>query len=217
MNINLKKKLEGFFAGYKAVKYRKGEIILKPGEKPNYIGFIKSGFVRMYTLSENGQEVTMQFFKPVFYFTMIYAYVGMENRFYFEAITPVEMYEAPVAETMAFFKEDKESIMAVQNNVLKAFIDLVEQMGTLLSGNAYNKVAAMVLSLSERAEGGSENYSKIDFGITHKLIASLTGLTRETVTLQMLKLEKEGLINNRSKKVDILDREGLMKAAKAEE
>lgn len=217
MNTNLKKKLEIFFSGHKLAKYRKGEIILKPGERPNYIGFIKSGFVRMYTLNENGQEVTMQFFKPVFYFTMIYAYAGMDNRFYFEAITPVEIYEAPIEETMAFFKEDKESIMAVQNNILKAFIDLIEQMGTLLSGNAYNKVAAMVISLSERAEEGTDNYAKIDFGITHKLIASLTGLTRETVTLQMLKLEKEKLINNRSKKVDILDRKGLIKAARAEE
>ena len=207
-------KLDSYFTAHKLVRYRKGEIIMKPGEKPGYIGFIKSGFVRMYTLSESGQEVTMQFFKPVFYFTMIYAYCKMENRFYMEAITPVEVYEAPVAETLEFFKKNYELARQVMDNVMKAFVDLVEQMGSMLSGNAYNRVAAMVLSLSNRTEKGDGNYDKIDFGITHKLIASLTGLTRETVTLQMLRLEKEKLIVNKSKKVEVVNKAELTKAAK---
>jgi CRP/FNR family transcriptional regulator len=217
MEVNLKKKLETFFASHSLVKYRKGEIILRPGEKPSYVGFSKSGYVRMYTLSESGQEVTMQFFKPIFYLTMIYAFTGMGNRFYFEAMTPVEMYEAPVDEVLAFFAKNKEEFIAVFKIIMSAFVDLIDQTGSLLSGNAYNKVAAMVLSLSKRSEKESIVYSKIDFGITHKLIASLTGLTRETVTLQMLRLEKEGLIVNKSKKVTIVDREGLIKAAKTED
>lgn len=171
----------------------------------------------MYILSESGQEITMQFFKPILYLTMIYAYSGAENHFYFEAITPVEMYKAPVAETMAFFTKNSEVARAVIGNVMLAFIDLMEQTGSLLSGDAYNKVAAMVLSLSNRTEKEGGNYAKIDFGITHKLIASLTGLTRETVTLQMLKLEKEGLIVNKSKKVTVVNKKGLLKAAKTED
>jgi CRP/FNR family transcriptional regulator, cyclic AMP receptor protein len=216
MEVNLKKKLEAFFSGYNLVKYRKGEIILRPGEKPNYIGFIKSGFVRMYTLSENGQEVTVQFFKPIFYFTMIFAALRVENRFYFEAMTPVEMYQAPIKDAMEFLEKNKEEMMTVFKIIMLTFIDLIDQVGVLLSGNAYNKVAAIVLSLSKRTEKEGAVYSKIDFGITHKLIASLTGLTRETVTLQMLRLEKEGLINNKSKRVEIIDLEGLIKAAKIE-
>jgi CRP-like cAMP-binding protein len=64
--------------------------------------------------------------------------------------------------------------------------------------------------------GLNENYSTIDFGITHKLIASLTGLTRETVTLQMIRLEKEGIIVNKSKSVQVLNKEKLISAAKVE-
>jgi CRP/FNR family transcriptional regulator, cyclic AMP receptor protein len=216
MDINLKKKLGVFFSGHSLVKYKKGEIILRPGEKPGYVGFIKSGFVRVYTLSENGQEITMQFFKPILYFTAIYAVTGVENRFYFEAITPIEMYEAPVGEVEKFFAGDPEAKNEVVNNILSSFIDLAEQMGTLLSGNAYNKVATMVSSLVKRTEGEDKNYEKVNFGITHKLIASLTGLTRETVTLQMLRLEREGAIINKNKKVMVVDKGKLAKAARAE-
>ena len=216
MDFNLKNKLEDFFSQYKLVKYKKGEIILRPGEKPNYVSFIKSGYVRVYTLSENGQEVTMQFFKPTLYFTMIYALTDIENRFYFEAITPVEMYVAPLKDVMAYMGREKEVEREVMHSIMMAFIDLVEQLGFLLSGSAYNKVASMVSSLTNRTEKELSNYSRIDFAVTHKMIASLTGLTRETVTLQMLRLEKEKIIDNSKRKIVVLDPEGLTRAAKSE-
>lgn len=211
MDTNLKKKLTTYFSGHKLAKYRKGEIILKPGESPGYVGFIKTGFVRVYTLSEEGQEITMPFFKPILYFTSIYSLIEMRNRFYFEAMTPVEIYQVPVKEMDDFLAKEPDVKTGVINNVLTAFIDLVEQMGILLSGNAYTKVATMVLLLAGRTEDDDNNYEKINFGITHKLIASLTGLTRETVTLQMIRLEKEGLIINKSKKVVVVDKEKLTK------
>ncbi|HBP50822.1 TPA: hypothetical protein DD455_00625 [Candidatus Shapirobacteria bacterium] len=43
-------------------------------------------------------------------------------------------------------------------------------------------------------------------------MASLTGLTRETVTLQMLKLEKDGLIDNFRRQIVVMDMKVLKKA-----
>jgi CRP-like cAMP-binding protein len=214
METKLVEKLKTYFEKHKIVRYRKGETILRPGEKPNFIGFIKSGYVRVYTLSENGQEVTMPFFKPVFYLTTIFVYTGTENRFYLEAMTPVEMYEATIEETRDFFKDNPETTAMVMNNIMSSFVDLMEQTGALLSGEAYNRVATIILLLDDRSEKNGNNYAKINFGVTHKLIAGLTGLTRETVTLQMLRLEREGLVVNKSKKVTITNRAGLIKAAK---
>lgn len=217
MNINLKKKLERYFSKYRTVKYKKGEIILRPGEKPDYVGFIKSGYVRVYTISEKGQEVTVQFFKPILCFTMIYALTGIENKFYFEAISPVELCAAPVKDFLSFMNREKDTAKEVTNNLMLTFVDMIEQMGLLLSGNAYNKVALMVVSLTNGTETDNEKSSKISLAITHRLIASLTGLTRETVTLQMLRLEKEGLIINKNRRVVVLNRKELEKAAKAED
>jgi CRP-like cAMP-binding protein len=82
-----------------------------------------------------------------------------------------------------------------------------------MSGSSYNRVASTVATLSERAKANLGPYDKIDFPLTHKLIASLTGLTRETVTLHMLKLEKQGLINYERRKVTVVDKEGLRRAS----
>lgn len=214
MNQELMEKLELFFAGHKLLKFKKGEMILMPGENVKYVGFLKSGYVRMYSINENGTEVTVQFFKPILLLTTILAYTGVENRYYFEAITPVEMYTASVGETLGYFQDNKPLLMELMNMVMVSFLDLIDNFSFLLAGNAYNKVAKMVVDLNHRSQ--SESNTKETFGVTHKLIASLTGLTRETVTLQMLRLEKEGIIENKNKKVFVMDWKKLEEATKSD-
>jgi len=216
MEIKLEQKLKNYFANRKTTKYKKGELILKPGKVPNYVGFIKSGYVRVYSVAENGQEITRQFFKPIFYFTLMCAASGLKNRYFFEALTPVEIYQSPVSEMIGYISKNPVVFKAVIKNILTAFFDTIDQLGYLLSGSAYNKVAGTIVSLSNRSKPGG-TYSQIDFGITHKLIASLTGLTRETVTLQMIKLEKEGLIKNSHRKVIVVNKNGLTRASKITE
>ncbi|MCX6726523.1 MAG: Crp/Fnr family transcriptional regulator [Candidatus Shapirobacteria bacterium] len=201
----IRKKLEGFFCDYPLKSFKKGEIILRPGEEPTGVGFIKSGYIRLYTVTESGQEITMEFFKPLLFLTTILALTSRENKFYFEAITPVEIYEAPNKEFLEYLEKNTDVAQELNKNIMTAFLDLMDNTANLLAGNAYSRVAMMVYSLTNRAEG---------FGITHKLIASLTGLTRETVTLQMIKLEKQGLIVNKSKSIQVINKEKLIKAAK---
>jgi CRP-like cAMP-binding protein len=88
----------------------------------------------------------------------------------------------------------------------------MDQMGHLLSGAAYNKIATILTSLSEN----DDKYAKKTIEITHKMLASLTGLTRETVTLQMIKLDKAKIIENKNKKVVILDEKRLKDLAAGE-
>lgn len=218
MDEKILQKLEGFFATKPLRKIRKGEIILKPGIISEKVGFIKSGYIRLYSTNESGQEITLQYFKPILYLTTIFALTGKENKFFLEAITHVEMYEVPNKEMLEYLKENPDVYQNLIENVMTAFLELITNSAYLLSGNAYTRVALMVNSLTAK-KGGIINgvyQPRNDFGITHKLIASLTGLTRETVTLQMIKLEKEGIIINKSKSVQVLDKQKLLNAAKME-
>jgi len=213
MTSDTKEKLLKYFENHKEVHFSKGKIILKSGDKPNYIGFIKSGYVRMYLKNDSGKEITLHFFKPIFWMTSIFAMTGIENKYYFEALTPVTMYSAPIKETTDFLRNDQELKCELMRIVTESFLDSINQLANLLAADSYAKVASMAATLSKRSKEESRLYSKIDFGITHKLIAGLTGLTRETVTLQMLKLEKEGLIDNQNRKVIVLDQKGLAQAS----
>ena len=51
-------KLRRFFTRYKAIVYKKGEIILRPEDEPQGVYYIKEGFVKLSTILEDGKELT---------------------------------------------------------------------------------------------------------------------------------------------------------------
>jgi len=184
------------------IKYKKGEMIFGPGDKPGKIGRVKSGLVKAYIVGENGQEIAIPWFRPLYFWTLAIEMTGMENKLYFEAMVPTEIVWATDEPTEA------EAIKETMGQLMR----LVTNFVYLMSDNSYGKVARMVAVLDEINR--SKEYKKEKLAVTHKLIAQLTGLTRETVTLQMIKLEKEKIIDNKGRKVVITDREGLIKVIK---
>ncbi len=213
MNEENKNKLTDFFGKYQLIKYRKGEIILRPEENFPGIIFVKSGYIKAFRISKDDREITLQLFKPIFYFSLINAITNCGNRHYFEAVSPVELWIAPVKETMEFIKNDEELSRSLLQTILCEFVDLTKNIELLISGDAYNKVAGSIYYLAKRFGEESDDTTQIKFRITHRLIASLTGLTRETVTLQIIKLEREGYLLNKNRQVFIEDMDKLREIA----
>lgn len=213
MDEKIEKKLVSFFGKYKLKSYKSGEIIVRPGEKFPGLVFVKKGYVKVYTLSDSGKEIILQMFKPLFYFSLVYSMTGSTNRYYFEAIGEVEMWIAPEKEAVKFIKSDCTMCSALMKAILGAFLDLNVSVEQLISGNAFSKVAGFIASAAEKYGAKDGLFTVIKFPITHKMIASMTGLTRETVTLQLLKMEKQKIIDNKGKKITVIDFEKLKKAA----
>jgi CRP/FNR family transcriptional regulator len=199
-NRNLvEKKLTAFFEKHRLAYYKKGELLFRPGDDFANIYFIKSGYVRLFINDEDGKEITINAFKPVFYLSLNYALGEGENRYFFEALTDVEMWKAPKQEVIEFIKEDKEILGFLTERLLKITEELMRHVEVAISGDAYSKVAALIISLAKSSGKKTGNKIELEFTTTHRLIASLTGLSRETASIQIKKLEREGYINqNRS-------------------
>ncbi|KKR68929.1 MAG: Transcriptional regulator, Crp/Fnr family [Microgenomates group bacterium GW2011_GWA2_40_6] len=211
MNEETVKSLILFFSRYPLKKYKKGEVLFRPGDNFGGIYFVKKGFFRIYMVSKERKETSIQMFKPLFYFSLISAITGIENRHFMEAMTPVEVWKAPEDEFMKMIKDSPEIRVEVMGSFLKKFVDFTSQMIQTIAGDAYTKIAGLIYAMAD--EFGEDKGKKrvVKFKITHKQIGSLTGLTRETVTLQMLKLEKAGLIDNDKREIVVEDMSKLRK------
>jgi CRP/FNR family transcriptional regulator len=211
MNAETIKYLTQFFLKYPLKKYKKGEVLFRPGDNFGGIYFVKKGFFRIYMVSKEGKETSIQMFKPLFYFSLISAITGIENRHFMEAMTPVEVWKAPKDEFMKMIKDSPEIRVEVMGSFLKKFVDFTSQMIQTIAGDAYTKIAGLIYAMAD--EFGEDKGKKrvVKFKITHKQIGSLTGLTRETVTLQMLKLEKAGMIDNDKREIVVEDMSKLRK------
>ena len=210
MRKEIEKNLSDFFGDYKVQKYKKGELIYQPGDKINEIGFVKSGYVRLYSLSKEGQEFTINIFKPVFYLSLIYALGNHgDNPYYFEAITPVELYKAPKDEVLEHIKQNPELMFDLMTDILDGFRETLSNSQYLAYGNAYSRIASIILSLANNYGTKDGNKVRLNFSTTHRVIASLTGTARETATIQILKLKEKGIIESRGSHIVIEDMERL--------
>ncbi len=204
MEIKSKKNLEKFLEPYRTTKYKKDELISQPGEILTSIFLIKSGCARIYAICKNGQEVTIQIHKACSYFPQFFVGPKTKSQFYAEAITPLEVWKIPKKEAVNFLVNNPEIIPEAMDFISHAFRELLLRIENLVSGNAYTKVVGVLLSLAGETNA-RKNQVALDLTLTHRIIASLTGLTRETVTLQILKLKKEGLVSGKGRSLIIND------------
>jgi len=216
MKEETKKKLIEFFSKYPLKKYKKGQIVVESNESFKGVYFVKNGYLRVYDVRAGEKESGIQMFNPWFYLSLISAKTGLKSRHFVETITPVEAWMAPVEEFDKFLKSNPKLEDELNAEVMEKFLDLMTFVSQLISGNAYLKVAGLIYSMAREYGVTKGKEVSIKVKITHKQIASLTGLTRETVTLQMLKLEKNKVIDNDKRQIVVMDIKELKKLLEVE-
>lgn len=185
-----------FFTGVgKKVSFKKGEVILRPNENPSGIYYIKKGLVRLYSISASGKEITFNIYKPGTYLFMMWALSEIENSYFFEALTEVETINAPKAAFIEFIKNEPDLLYKLNTRTMVALEAMISTTQTLLFGNAQSKIAATFVMLAKRfGTKGKNGHIIIKTPLTHQLLATLSGLTRETSSIEIGKLEKENII-----------------------
>lgn len=196
MRPKTKKLDEQFFAKFNSpLYYKKEEIILRPGENPSGIYYIKKGYVRLYSVSKSGQEITFNIYRPKTYLFMMRAITNTPNNYFFETITEVEILKAPVEESIEFIKSEPDLLYALTKRIFSGLEGMIDVIQALLGGNARSKIATVILMLTKRFGIKRKNGDvMIQIPLTHRLLASLAGLTRETTSLELAILQGKKII-----------------------
>ena len=202
MKVTAGKKVLEFFTKYKPLYYRKGETILRAFDDPRGVNYIVSGFVKLYFLNQEGQEFTFNIFKPGSYFPIIWAVGGRDNYYYYEALTPTEIRRSPRADILKFIQEDPAILYELTKRLISGLEGLLIRMEHVLYGDANQKIKSTLYLLAKRfGEKEPRGAVKINIPITHQGIASLVGLSRETTSLEMKRLEREGIIGRANRHI----------------
>ncbi len=189
-------RLEEFFTQFPQTGLKKGQIILQPNDKPAGVYFLKDGYVRMYSVFEDGRELTLNIFKPNTYFSMMWAIADIPINSYFQTMTPTLLQLAPKNKLLEFINDNPDILYDLTRRILIGLDGTIVNFQNLLSGRAYNRViAALILSAKRFGKKGADNHVTIDLRLTHQDIASLAGITRETASLKLETLQKKALIH----------------------
>lgn len=194
MNQLARKKVRKFAANYPIYKYKKYENIYRPGDTPERMAFIVSGYIRVYIVTKEGQEFTLNFLSPFdFFFTIVYG-LGYTNKYYYQAITPVSMHKIPRTDFMNMLLSDPPTLMELVFSLSKKHYGLLTNIEFLISGTASTKVASILVLLGRRFSQKTTSDHRLIFTPTHQDIAGMLGVARETVSLQIAELVRENII-----------------------
>jgi CRP/FNR family transcriptional regulator len=193
--------LRAFLERHHTKTFKKGEIIIFQGEAPRSAYAIKSGTVKAYNLSVDGNEKPVAFYSEDNIFPAAWVYGQISSAmYYYEAFTPeVEVYTVDRDEFVAFVKKRPELLYQELKNAL------LDQVGGSMRLNALQHSKAgdkLIYTLHYLALGhGTSNPTsggkvvEITLDLKHQDFANLTGLTRETAATELNKLKRQGIID----------------------
>ena len=206
----INEKVSEFFLRFPSDKHEKGKILISPDDKIDYVSYLKTGYVKMYTISEAGKEITLNIFKPGTYFPAMSLIAEQPNFYFYESMTDIETINVTNENFLDFLHREPDVFKDLSRRVFSGLNVILVRMTYLLSANAKARIAAAILMSGQRF--GVKKISgeiEVQLALTHKDIADLSGLTRETTSSEIGNLVKEGLIKNENKYFVIVDVEGL--------
>ena len=193
MTSDVAQKINDFFASYRLQYFKKRHILIYAGNEPPGIFYLISGQVREYDISDSGDEIVVNIFKPPAFFPMSWAINKTPNQYFFETTSPVSLKQAPADEALAFLKTNLDVVFDLLSRLYSGTDGILRRMAHLMGGSAYSRVL-FELIIECRRFGKRQLSGTYIIDLHERELADRMGLSRESVSREIAKIKKLGLI-----------------------
>lgn len=191
------------------LSYKKGEYIVRPGESPSHIFYIKEGLVKAFNISKYGEENLLIIRKEHEIFPLIWAITGQGRSIIYQTLGPTTVYRIDRNDFNAYLRENPEA--------LYPFIDLITEQYQMHSERILNleyrsvreRLVSFLLTMALRFGKTTKNGILIDVPLKQQDIASSINASRETTSRELGVLERKGLVTNAQSYITIKDKKAL--------
>lgn len=181
-------------------RFPAGATIFQKGDAGDSLYIVKEGLVRLLSLSEKGAETILHLFKAGDVFGEL---ILSEDRRAFSAVAATDVLVTVVS------RKSFVDILAAVPRVGENFIRLLSRRLTKVEREfagfghtwSYHRLALVLLSLAREHGVETPKGTKIAVRLTHDDLAKLIGTTRETVTTQMSRLSRKGLVRREGRAI----------------
>jgi CRP-like cAMP-binding protein len=194
-------------------EYKKGEIIFREGGIPTGIFYLKSGKIKKYKTTSQGE-------KQIFYICREGELLG------YHALLSEEYYPdsaATIEESkITFIPKDKfldvvNSSSIFSNKLLKAlaheFSVFINGITNLATKSVRERIALNLLILDEKFKSADKPNKVSEINISRGDFANMVGTAKETLVRLLQEFKRDGLIESNGLTLRILDKKRLIKEA----
>lgn len=190
------KRWQEFLGGFEKKLFKKGDVILFQGETPRWACVIARGVVKVYNINRSGDEQLVQFKSVLEVMPLSWVYGKASSAvYYYEAITDGAYYCVEPDKYLEFLKANPDLMFGELNRMVTHYVAQTMSFNALLNSKASDKLINTLryLMLSHGHRVGDK--VEIMIKLTQQDFANVTGLTRETVSIELAKLKKQGVVS----------------------
>jgi CRP/FNR family transcriptional regulator len=165
---------------------------------------VESGRVKTYKLTSEGKEVIFNIVNPGEILGLAEVLLNCPRMRYAETLCDTTLWVMSKKQLFDLFYSNNDLCfknMWILTQQLLRYQNIVEDLAVL---PVRDRVIKLLVRLCKELGIQKENYTIIDFPITHEEIAQMVGSTRQTVTLILNELRKKGILTWKQKKIKIL-------------
>lgn len=175
--------------------YKKGEFILRPGESPSGVFYIKTGFVKAYDITKYGEENLLIIRKEKEIFPLIWAITGQERSIIYQALSDVSVLRIDRKSLIQLIKDKPSVLEPLLTMTVEMYRIHSERIINLEYRTVKERLISFLLTMSQRFGQKKLNTAIINVPLRHQDIASSINASRETTSRELSALEKNGLIS----------------------
>lgn len=175
----------------------KAQYLLHQGDNPLEAFILKSGVVKMCENSDRGEKILhllrQNAVMPLAFFSGPHQII----KWAYMTLTDCEVFVLPYERMIEAMREDGDFALYLMRWFSLEVHELLVRLSSMEQTTVKDKVLAALRFLVDRHSAAKRGgWRRVTFPVSHQLIASMVGVSRESVTMSLGELQKERIIKS---------------------
>jgi len=186
-----------FIKNFPIVSFKKGDVLLSEGQVSESLFAIRSGFVKVTSIHEDGTE-------NLLWIEGRYDTVPTEKffstreqvQYFYTALTDGSYYDINKKAFLEFAYSNIAFMTEIAKNMSNHYDDLLLRINSIEQASVQKRLIATLYYLGEKLSANDTvDFIEEGLRLTHGELAAMVSSTRETVSLELSKLKERELID----------------------
>jgi CRP-like cAMP-binding protein len=205
---------ESLRAGATSANYRPGEMIFQPERRPEFVYVLASGLVRVFRLSDSGDEVQFGHVLPGEIFGELELFVDRPRESFAQAVEHSTVWRITREDFLLVLKSSPSVMFEVSRQMGGRFKKIEGRVEDFVFRSAPSRVARILLQLADEFARPDDRGTSIGLPLTQSELAVMIGVTRQTVNASLSRLREDGAIDYEGQRFTVLDADRLREIAR---
>jgi CRP-like cAMP-binding protein len=190
-------------------KFKRQALVYSPDEPGQSVLVLASGRVKINHLTPDGKETILAFIEDGEIFGELAVLDGKPRGEYAEAVVDSQVLLIPREDLLWLMEQRPDVALSITKLVGLRRRRIENRLRNVLFLSSRARMVHLLLELIESHGERAGDRCEIRLTLTHQELASLIGVTRETVTVTLGQLQWERLIKVQHRRITVLDRDRL--------